>query len=317
MEIEQPGLLKRLFAPFLRDKVPFAKKADVNWARVRNCLLAAVGLALLVVLLLPAPVPEAETFQEKLESEPARAQEASRASDPDEDTIRTLTGESSAKVSYRMGGGREASSNIDHSTSMIVTRAGTDLKTQMPPGARVVVRLREKVTVTSQGMPVIGLVARDFVQEDFVAIPAGSKVMGTASLDADGERARIEWQAVELPDGRGRQLAALSVGRDGQIGVPGRTRSNVAENMVGATLSRFIGAYAEGAMERGSFGGNPGGANNGWKNAIAETAKDRADAFAEKLKKEKRWLELSPGEEFFAVLTSPFTFRDPGAAGGR
>lgn len=317
MEIEKPPLMERLTAPFLREKIPFAKKADVNWPRVRNCLLAAVGLALLVVLILPAPHPEADSFHEKMDNENERTREAAQAADPNEDAIRTLTGESSVWTPRRTGAAREANGNIDHAAPMILARSGSDSKTQMPPGARFVVHLRESATVTSHGMPVIGIVSRDFVQEDFVAIPAGSKLMGTAALDGDGERARIEWKAIELPDGRGRQLAALSVGRDGQLGMPGHARSNVAENMIGATLSRFIGAYAEGAMERGSFGGNPGGASNGWKNAIAETAKDRADAFAEGLKKEKRWIELSPKEEFFAVLTTPFIFRDPGGIGVR
>ena len=315
MEIEKRPLKERLTALFLREKIPFAKKADVNWTRVRNCLVGGFGIALAVLLLLPSSTPDAETFHEKAESPSAFS--TAKAADPTEDALRTLTGERPAWGSSRGGGAGGANSNVDHAAPMILTRGGTDSKTQVPPGTRIVVHLRERATITSQGMPVIGIVSRDFVQEDATAIPAGSKLMGTASLDSEGERARVEWQAIELPDGRGRQFAALGVGLDGQIGVPGKAHSNAAENVVGATLSRFIGAYAEGAMERGSFGGNPGGASNGWKNAIAETAKDRADAFAEGLKKEKRWLELSAGDEFLAVLTTPFTFRDPGGLGGR
>jgi type IV secretory pathway VirB10-like protein len=317
MEIEKRSLKTRLAALFLREKIPFAKKADVNWGRVRNCLLAAVGLALLVVLLLPAPRQDEATFHEKMEPESGAAAAASRSPDPTEDTLRTLRGDGTSRSVAYSSGGHSGGGEVDRAAPMILSRNGSDSKTQIPPGARVSVRLKETATVTSQGMPVIGLVTRDFVQEESLAVPAGSKLMGTASLDAGGDRAHIEWQAIQLPDGHSRQIAAAGVGFDGQLGVPGNGHSNVAENTIGATLSRFIGAYAEGAMERGSFGGNPGGANNGWKNAVAETAKDRADAFAEGLKKEKHWLELSPSVEFYAVLTAPFTFRDPGGMNGR
>lgn len=316
MEVGKLSLKARLSAFFLRDKVPFAQKADVNWSRVRNCLLAAVGFALLVVLVLPTPKPEETTFHEKLDAERSGNDAPIRSSDPNDDTVRAL-GSSRGTWSPPASGSTHGGGEIDRAAPMILSRGGGDSKTQIPPGTRIAVHLKEKATITSHGMPVIGLVSRDFVQEAALAVPAGSKLMGMAMLDAGGDRAQVEWQAIQLPDGQMRQFAAAGVGLDGQLGVPGNAHSNVAENVVGATLSRFIGAYAEGAMERGSFGGNPGGASNGWKNAVAETAKDRADAFAEGLKKEKRWLELSPSDEFYAVLTAAFTFRDPGGSGGR
>ena len=65
------------------------------------------------------------------------------------------------------------------------------------------------------------------------------------------------------------------------------------------------------------MGAAPGGAENGLKNAVAETAKARADTWAEDLKKEKKWIELEAGAESFAVLNQPFSFRDPGATYGR
>jgi hypothetical protein len=68
-------------------------------------------------------------------------------------------------------------------------------------------------------------------------------------------------------------------------------------------------------MERTSmFGGSPGGKENGFKNAVAETAKDQAERMADKMKKEREWLELDSSSEFLALLTQPFRFRDPGGA---
>jgi hypothetical protein len=315
METERPSLKARLSAFFLRDKIPFTTKADVNWKRVRNCLAAGLAIGILVVLLLPTPKQEESTFHEKLESGSSSAPPETPAQDPNAEAAQLMTAGATTSPGHferSPGGG-----GPDKSAPMILTRGGSDSKTQSPPGTRIAVHLREMATVSSQGVPIIGVVARDYVQDDTVAVPAGSRLIGQASLDGDDDRARIEWQSIELPDGKSRTFAAIGVSQDGQLGVEGRAHSDTGENIVGATLSRFVGAYAEGAMERGSFGGNPGGSSNGWKNAIAETAKDRADGFAEDLKKEKRWIELGPETEFFAVLTSPFTFRDPGATVGR
>ena len=114
--------------------------------------------------------------------------------------------------------------------------------------------------------------------------------------------------------GGDRQFLAVSVDQDGQVSVQGKIHSEVLKNTAGQTLTRFVAAYAEGSIQRGALGSNPGGDDNGWKHAVAETAKDRADKWAEDLKKEKKWIELKSGTEFFAVLKEPFTFRDPGGS---
>ena len=69
-------------------------------------------------------------------------------------------------------------------------------------------------------------------------------------------------------------------------------------------------------MQKGVLGASDGGQSNGFKNAVAETAKDRSAQFAEELKKKRRWIELHAGQELLAVLSQAFTFRDPGASHG-
>jgi type IV secretory pathway VirB10-like protein len=166
-------------------------------------------------------------------------------------------------------------------------------------------------------MPVIGIVSKDVLQEGELAIPQGAKLFGEASFNDSTERADIAWRAIQLPDGRGRQISALGVGLDSQIGVEGRVHSEALKNAVGQTLTRFIGAYAEGSMQRGVLGASEGGSENGLKNAIAATAKDRAEAWAETMKKEKKWIEIDAGQEVSAVLTQAFPFREPGNTNGR
>jgi type IV secretory pathway VirB10-like protein len=155
------------------------------------------------------------------------------------------------------------------------------------------------------------------MQDNEIAIPQGAKLIGDISFDDSNERAQVSWRSIIMPDGRERPLSGIGVGRDGQTGVDGNVKSESLKNAVGQTLTRLIGAYAEGSMSRGQSGSNEGGNQNGMKNAIAETANDRANALAEDMKKEKKWIELQMGTEFYTVLNQPFLFRDPGATYGR
>ena len=70
-------------------------------------------------------------------------------------------------------------------------------------------------------------------------------------------------------------------------------------------------------MSQGAFGSSDGGVSNGLKNAVAQTAKERASSMAETMKKEKKWIELSAGTDTQAVLSQSLSFKDPGAIYGR
>lgn len=323
MEIEKPKFLERLRQYFSFDPKPFVSKRDINWRRIYLC--GGISLFICIVGILafaPSPEPsngfhaaaepgtspraEVQTYSPSMEA--AAQLEQSRGAVP-----RSLN---HLYASAPGDGGRRASTG-DRAASMILARGGEDSKTHVPAGSRIAVHLVEKVTLAGSGMPVIGIVTRDFSHDDTLAIPKGSKVFGDASFDSHMDRARIDWRAVRLPDGRERPFSAVAVDQDGQLGVDGDVHSDAVKNTVGQTLTRFIGAYAEGSMERGAFGGNPGGSENGWKHAVAATAKDRADAWAENLKKERRWIEVSARKEFYAVLRDAFLFRDPGSFHGQ
>lgn len=315
----KPTFKERLSGFFLKDKMYFLKRREINWKSVRNCGIGAVVIGVVVVLILPTPAPKTEDFHEKADSG-STGTSAQAERDPNQEALNQMgasggsrTVPASLDLLYaRNDGGGNAASNDDRSSSMILARGGLDSKTQIPPGSRLAVRLYEKAIVATQGMPVIGVVTRDYIHEDSLAIPQGSKLFGEVSFDNGGDRAKVDWKSIQLPDGRERPISAIGVGVDGQVGVSGKVHSDGVKNTVGQTLTRFIGAYAEGSMQRGALGGNPGGSDNGWKNAIAETAKDRAEALAEDLKKEKSWIEVSSSTEFYAVLTQNFAFRDPG-----
>ena len=305
-----------------KEKSYFLSRREINWGSLGKCAALALGLGIIGILLIPAPKETSHSFTE-------RAQPGERppleASDPTQETIQQLSRGSYSRMApadlshlyASPSSSGSGSSGDSKNSSMILGRGGLDSRTQLPAGSRVAVRLIEKAIVASQGMPIIGIVSRDYVHEGSVAVPQGSKVFGDISFENSGERASVTWRSIQFPDGRERPLSAIGVGSDGQVGVDGRVHSETMKNVIGQTMTRFIGAYAEGSMQKGSLGENPGGAENGLKNAISETAHDQAERWADDLKKEKRWIEISNRTEFFAVLTANFAFRDPGATYGQ
>ena len=322
MEVTAPTWMERLKRKLLLEPKPFAMKKEVNWKAIRKYALIGGGVALIAILLMPQHHAPTESFQENSES--GATANAKMPADPAQDAWSQLQqGQSDfnsmpkSPNHVHSGGASGNSSNGDRSISMILVREGVDSKTQLPAGARLTIRLLGRAVVTGQAMPVIGVVTKDLLQESDLAIPQGAKIFGEASFNDGSERVLISWRAIQLPDGRERPLSATGVGLDGQIGIEGRVHSDAVKNAIGQTVTRFIGAYAEGSMQRGPLGSSEGGHENGLKNAIAETAKDRAEAWAEGMKKERKWIEIESGNESLAVLTQSFVFREPGATYGR
>lgn len=317
----------------LKDPLPFSTKRDVNWKIVRNVSIIGIGAAVLVILILPAPKSEQKIFYEKSDGRPPKTETANergpRENNPTEDTLAQLQnarGQSGSVPSSldhlyggsgAGGGGTSGGTSPDRNSAMVLTRGGLDSKTQLPPGSRFSVTLDQTMVLNSQSMPIIASVNKEVTQEDGTAIPRGSKLYGDASFDNSSERVQVSWKSVQFPSGMMKPLSGIGVGSDGQVGVEGDVHSDAVKNSIGQTVTKFIGAFAEGSMQRGALGASQGGSENGLKNAIGETAKDRASDWGENMKKEKKWIELRAGSQFFVVVTQAFQFRDPGATYGR
>jgi hypothetical protein len=308
---------------FLEKAKPFTTKRDLNRSAIGWTAGVTVGIAIVVLLLLPSPKAERGDFHEQVRGAGAGSIARSGESDTSRDALSQLAQSQAAvrmppaSLDALYGGASGGGAGPKRDTAMILSREGGDARSQLPAGLRVAVRLREALRVSSQSMPIIGQVARDCLYEGSAVIPQGAKVYGEASLDEESDRVSVKWQTIEFSDGRRRVFTAMGVSPDGQPGIEGAVHSEAWKNTVGHTVTRFIGAYAEGATEHGALGSSPGGAENGLKSAIAATAKDRAEAWAEGLQKERKWAEIEAAVEVWAVLTQPFVFRDPGALGGR
>lgn len=294
------NFLKRLF---FAERVPFSEKRDVNWAAVKWTLAIVMVCFVGVVLVLPAE--QAEPSEEVLAG--------SNQKEPSPEPPPVMSTSSRDLTQYYAA--PRSINPPSRQGPMIVSRGGLDYRSQLPPGSRIRVRLLQGAIVSTESMPIIAQVVEDVSTENGLAIEKGAKVFGEASFDDSGDVATVAWTSIQFVDGREKQLAAIGVSLSGHVGVQGKVHSKRAQNIAGHTIARFVGAYAEGSVKRGVLGFSQGGAENGLKTAVAETAKDQADSYASDLKREKRWIELLTGAESLVVLKQPFAFRDPGTYG--
>lgn len=311
---------------FWKDALPFTKKRDIKWGFIAKSL--AIGLigGVILILLLPAPQSQQTIFYEKSDGRNVQTEtveKVPRENNPTEDTLAQLQNAkgqlgsvpSSLDHLYQSPQGSGSSQSQNRNSAMVIVRDGLDAKTQLPPGTKIQARLDQTMTLGNHSVPIIATVSNEVIRENGTAIPHGSKLYGDASLDVESERVQVNWKSVQFPNGIMKPLAAIAIGSDGQVGIDGNVRSDAVKNAVGKTLANFIGAYADGSMQRGSFGQSAGGNENGLRNAVAETAKDQANDIAENMKKERKWCDLQAGASISILLTQTFQFRDPGSYG--
>lgn len=301
---------------FFVEPVTFSSKRRINLRGIGWVLCSFLTLFCVGVFLAPAPEEQTRTYHErKPESATAIASDsgpqASKAVDPlNQAAIRASLG---TPIGGGGGGGGSGigAASINRNTSMIIAH-DNDLSTTLPPGTKFWVKLGQGVNVTGRTIPVIAVVVSTVESGNTVAIPQETRVFGEAVLDGESDRAAINWKSVLFPDGRSKNFSGLALGPDNQAGVEGAYHSDALKNTAGQMISHFIGGFAEGAINRGAMGASPGGLQNGLLQGTADTAKDRAAAWSEDLKKPRAWIELEAGAQFQVILTQPFVFRDPG-----
>ncbi|HXH75400.1 MAG TPA: TrbI/VirB10 family protein [Bacteriovoracaceae bacterium] len=304
---------------FFKEPHPFTKKKEINWKLIKILGFVFFLILIFVVILIPPEKFEGDEFSQTSPEVPERSFSGTSST---QETINQF--ESSRHSSSKSGGilsefyapnyspgGTKPQKNKN--TSMIIPRMDKDARSQILAGGRLIVKLTEKTVFSSNSVPVIAVVTQDLSSEGTFSIPRGSKLLGEGSLDESSSRAQINFREIIFPDGKIGQISAMAIGIDKELGIPGRIRSSAFRNTVGQTLTRFVGAYAQGSVETGSFGANQGGHLNGLRSAIAATATDRANALGEDLQKQKSWLEVEAGIVFYALLNQSFGMNDEGA----
>ena len=297
---------------------PGENKAQFNFKRI-GIVVGALTLVFVVsALFMPDGAEYVGDFREVLPQEDqkklmeVREKNMQRAT---ETTQKYFSGSSDKRgtVAYAPQG-QSSASPTDRNTSMVLSRPGVNIGSQLAAGLKFSVRLMDKLSVADQGVPVIAVVTRGVFNESGGGIEEGARLFGLAQFQGGAERAQIQFQSISDKSGIVREIKGVAIDQDGQAGVSGDVHSKAAKNVAGQFISRFVGAYAAGSMERDVQGNSKGGVQNGLMNAVSETAKDRTQSYADNLKKEAEWIEIAGGQEVTVILTAPFTFREPGVS---
>lgn len=301
---------------FLRKPQAFIQKRELNWVRIKWS--AGISLLCLVIILLclPTKVPQRGQFNVKANN--IKNSQAYQYSPKREISKNDTNLNSFAMLSFseKSNFSKNKLPNRNMNASMLLPR-GADSKNSLPFGYKFEVYFDQSLIIGSQTIPVIGLVGSDVYVDDQLAIPKSTQIFGNAVYDENLERAQIHWIKLRFLDGREKQIDAQAISQDGQIGIEGVLHSDSLKNTLGQTITKFVSAYAEGSMQKGSFGANPGGSENGFKNAITETTKERAEAWAQDIQKTKKWIEIPSGSHSFALLNSNFQFTENGVFYGK
>jgi hypothetical protein len=300
-------LFEKIRGIFIIEPVSFSKKKRVNLRGI--AWLGGVFLVAfcIIVFLAPAADDETQSYNE------TKSPDANIDAIPNQAIFRENSTVTSGIRSYsdQFGGGPAKGSDDNRNTTMIIAREN-DASTTVPAGTKFSVKLEQNVTVMPQPIPVIGRIVSAVSGRSSVAIPEGAQIFGEATLDDNTERASIIWKSILFPDGRSKALSAIALGADNQAGVDGDYHSDAVKNTAGQMISRFVAGFAEGSISRGAMGATQGGVQNGLRQGVADTAKDRSEAWSDDLKKPRAWIELEAGTQFQSIISQPFIFRDPG-----
>lgn len=304
--IEKLKGLKKGMKTSIIEENSFSKKFDLNFKTIK--LLAVFGIVVFVtvVFLLPTDVPI--EFAEKIERPEERKSESGNSqSAPQQDSAQALWAAPRVTVPTESGGNQ-----INYNTSMIVGSKSGNAKTELRSGIRVALRLMDKVIVSQDPVPILAESILDSVSDSGLKLPAGTRFYGQASFQRGTDRAQIRFDQISLPSGQIKRISAIALDKAGQRGISGKVFSDGVKNTAGQVLTTFVGGLAAGSMQTDIMGNSKGGVENGLLGAVAATAQSRAQAYGEKLKTERVWIEINSGAECDAVLNESFKLQEGG-----
>lgn len=300
---------------FLLSKKPFTEKRDINWRKVKIVLGAMIAALVFALLLLPEEEQLGSFAEVSNKDSEMKSETPNYYDDPNIEAIKYFKTSNLGSVPRSLGHNYQsgASSANNRNDSMIINRDGANAKNELSAGHRIIVSLLDRIVISNQAMPVRAKVVENIASDNYLAIEAQSILIGDATFDEANGLAQITWKTIIYPNGVQRSISASGANSEGRFGVSGRVESEGIKNAVGQTVTRFVGAYAEGSMSKGAFGASEGGHKNGVKNAVAHTAVDSLQKMGEEIQKERKWIVLEKGQEFYAMLNQSFVFRNQGS----
>lgn len=301
---------------FVSTKTTVSKKVEINQKNIVISLGAVLILFFVVVLFLPTE--DTRVFREVKDEEKVTevsmpksvASQNNKSTDTKSKASRLWNDGESAKVTST------GQSQINYNTAMVMGAGTGNSRDQLYAGYKVRLQNVDKFVASQDGTPIIARAIESATTESGMTIPAGSIFYGEAVYQASSDKAQIKFSRASFPDGRIIDLQAVVVDESGQSGLSGSVKSDAVKNSAGQVLTAFVGGLAAGSVSRDVFGQSAGGLKNGLLQAFADTAKDRASQYGEKMKGAREWIEIESGVYFDAVIQQSVSLKQEFNQGG-
>lgn len=295
--------LKNLFVK----KAAFSSKTELKISSFKWLGLAFILMFVCVVLLMPDDVPI--QFSEKIEpTKDANSADMTEATKPAQSSNQLWA----APRREFSRSGSSGGSQVNYNTAMVVGSGG-NAKTQLHAGARLPLRILDKVVISQETVPVLAELLLDSETESGLKLQAGTRFYGEASFMKGADRATIIFKQMSLPSGQIKPINARALGKDGQAGIAGRVYSDGVKNTAGQVITSFVGGLAAGSVQTDIFGRSQGGIGNGLLTAVAEAARNKTQTYGENLKAEREWIEIQPDAECDAQLFDSMDLQSGGS----
>lgn len=301
---------------FVSTTTTVSKKTEINQKNIVITFSAVMVLFMVVVLFLPSE--DTRVFREVKDEEKVTDVSMPRNTN----NINERSPDKRAKANKLWNGGESTSvatreqNQINYNTAMVVGGSSGNSRDQLYAGYKVRLQNVDKFVTSQDGTPIIARVVDSATTESGMTIPVGAIFYGEATYQASSDKAQIKFARVSFPDGRILDLQATAVDESGQSGLTGNVKSDAVKNSAGQVLTAFVGGLAAGSVSRDVFGQSAGGIQNGLLQALADTAKDRASQYGEKMKEAREWIEVESGVYFDAVIQQSVSLKQEFNQGG-
>ncbi len=302
--IKKIGGFKNIISNLFVKKSVVSQKSEVNINSIRRIAVTFVFIFVAVVMLMPDE--QTLEFLEKrddgtTESDALRNEPLSGSSETT--SARSLWDTQKPPFPSHSG------SQPNHNTSMILGSKNGNAKVELRAGQRLPLRILDKFIVSQESVPILAELILDARTDSGLSLPARTRFYGEANFQKGSERAHVQFRQISLPSGEIRPISGIAIGKDGHPGISGRVFSDGMKNTAGQVLTTFVGGLASGSIETDLMGRSRGGVQNGLLTAVASTAKDRAQAYGERLKNEREWIEVTADQECDVLLNDALSLQ--------
>lgn len=117
----------------------------------------------------------------------------------------------------------------------------------LPTGFAFAARLENAIYSYNVESPAIAVVDREVVYQKKVVIPAGTRVIGTVSVQQAHDRVLVTFHTIVFPEGDEIKIAGMALSLDGSAGIKGKVETH-KDSAVANTVLRSVLTGTQGAI---------------------------------------------------------------------